>query len=412
MTDFILQNQLAFYYSLIGAAFMGLTFQPALGKKLFYNVPIIYISVGALGALIGLPVINPLSSEAELKIIEHASELIVIISLVGAGLSIDLKAGWRTWQPTWRLLIFAMPLTILSIVFLGNYVLGLGIAAAVLLGASIAPTDPVLARSVSVGAPNSDQKGAQTALTSEAGLNDGLAFPFIWLAIALSAANIDSFSFLDWLSYKFLFKVGMGVAIGLITGWAITKLLFSRIGDAANDRSNPLLVVLAATFLSYGIAEFAHGYGFLSVFIAARAGRALTKGSKAEPYENKAHHAADQIESVLLALILLWFGTFIGGTLWTYWTWMDLSIALAIILLIRPLAAWLSLFGLGIERPERVKIAFFGIRGMGSIYYMAFALSHAEFDDPARLWSILSLTILVSAIIHGSLSDRWMEDSS
>ena len=412
MTDFILQNQLAFYYSLIGAAFMGLTFQPALGKKLFYNVPIIYISVGALGALIGLPVINPLSSEAELKIIEHASELIVIISLVGAGLSIDLKAGWRTWQPTWRLLIFAMPLTILSIVFLGNYVLGLGIAAAVLLGASIAPTDPVLARSVSVGAPNSDQKGAQTALTSEAGLNDGLAFPFIWLAIALSAANIDSFSFLDWLSYKFLFKVGMGVAIGLITGWAITKLLFSRIGDAANDRSNPLLVVLAATFLSYGIAEFAHGYGFLSVFIAARAGRALTKGSKAEPYENKAHHAADQIESVLLALILLWFGTFIGGTLWTYWTWMDLSIALAIILLIRPLAAWLSLFGLGIERPERVKIAFFGIRGMGSIYYMAFALSHAEFDDPARLWSILSLTILVSAIIHGSLSDRWMEDCS
>ncbi len=412
MTDFILQNQLAFYYSLIGAAFMGLTFQPALGKKLFYNVPIIYISVGALGALIGLPVINPLSSEAELKIIEHASELIVIISLVGAGLSIDLKAGWRTWQPTWRLLIFAMPLTILSIVFLGNYVLGLGIAAAVLLGASIAPTDPVLARSVSVGAPNSDQKGAQTALTSEAGLNDGLAFPFIWLAIALSAANIDSFSFLDWLSYKFLFKVGMGVAIGLITGWAITKLLFSRIGDAANDRSNPLLVVLAATFLSYGIAEFAHGYGFLSVFIAARAGRALTKGSKAEPYENKAHHAADQIESVLLALILLWFGTFIGGTLWTYWTWMDLSIALAIILLIRPLAAWLSLSGLGIERPERVKIAFFGIRGMGSIYYMAFALTHAEFDDPERLWTILSLTILVSAIIHGSLSDRWMEDCS
>jgi NhaP-type Na+/H+ or K+/H+ antiporter len=171
-------------------------------------------------------------------------------------------------------------------------------------------------------------------------------------------------------------------------------------------------VVLAATFLSYGIAEFAHGYGFLSVFIAARAGRALTKGSKAEPYENKAHHAADQIESVLLALILLWFGTFIGGTLWTYWTWMDLSIALAIILLIRPLAAWVSLLGLGIERPERVKIAFFGIRGMGSIYYMAFALTHAEFDDPERLWSILSLTILVSAIIHGSLSDRWMEDSS
>jgi len=85
MTDFILNNQIAFYYSLIGLAFLGLTFQPALKEKFYFNIPVIYILVGVLAARIGLPVIDPLNSKAELKIIEHASELIVIVSLAGAG---------------------------------------------------------------------------------------------------------------------------------------------------------------------------------------------------------------------------------------------------------------------------------------------------------------------------------------
>ena len=121
MTDFIMQNQIAFYYTLIGAAFMGLTFQPAFRNKMLYNIPIIYVLVGIIGALIGLPVINPMGTEIEAKIVEHASELIVIISLAGAGLSIDLKARWKTWQPTWRLLAIAMPLTILCVTWLGPF---------------------------------------------------------------------------------------------------------------------------------------------------------------------------------------------------------------------------------------------------------------------------------------------------
>lgn len=423
MSEFILNNQIAFYYSLIGAAFLVLTFEPALRSKFFFNIPILYIAVGVLSALIGLPIINPLNSDLELSIVVHMSEMIVIISLAGAGLSIDLKAGWERWQTTWRLLAITMPLTILSVMFLGLQFAGLSLATAVLLGAAIAPTDPVLARSVSVGSPNSEQRDTQTALTSEAGLNDGLAFPFVWLAIGLAvmstnlplsmSANfpLSEFAWGDWLLKDVLYRIVAGVGVGLLTGAVITKILFSRVGDAQNGRNNVVLFVLAATFMSYGLAEFIHGYGFLSVFIAARAGRALTKNTKAEPYENEAHESADQLEAILLAVILLWFGSFIGGVLWPLWTWTDAAIAAAIILLIRPIAGWIALIGHDIDRIDRLKIAFFGIRGMGSIFYVAYALAHANFSSPERAWSILSLTILFSAALHGSLARTWMNEA-
>ena len=410
MTDFILNNQIAFYYSLIGLAFLGLTFQPALKEKFYFNIPVIYILVGVLAARIGLPVIDPLNSKAELKIIEHASELIVIVSLAGAGLSIDLKMGAKSWAPTWRLLCIAMPLTILAVTVLGIYGLDLGLASAILIGGAIAPTDPVLARSVSVGAPNSDQPGAHTALTSEAGLNDGLAFPFIWLAIGLAAASAD-FSIMNWALFDLLYRVIVGILTGIAVGWGITKILFSGIGDAENGRSNVALFVLAATFLAYGLAEFLNGYGFLSVFVAARAGRATTKDTKAEPYENQAHESADQLESILLAVILLWFGTFVGGTLWSLWTWPHLFIAAAIVFILRPVIGFAALLGSKIDRIDRLKIAFFGIRGMGSIFYIAFALTHAEFENPDQIWSIISLAILISAAVHGSLARKWMRSA-
>jgi NhaP-type Na+/H+ or K+/H+ antiporter len=411
MTEFIFNNQIAFYYSLIGLAFLGLTFEPALRQKLYYNIPVLYILVGVAAASLGLPVIDPLNSDLELKIVEHISELIVIVSLTGAGLAIDLKAGWKSWQPTWRLLMFAMPMTMISIALWGVHFAGLSLGASILLGAAIAPTDPVLARSVSVGSPNSDQDGAETTLTSEAGLNDGLAFPFVWLAIGLVAWGAD-FSLADWALWELGYKVLAGIVMGYGVGWVIAKILFSDVGDAKNGRANVAVFVLAATFIAYGLAEFVQGYGFLSVFIAARAGRKMTKNTKAEPYENAAHESADQLESILLAVILLWFGSFIGGTLWRFWTWEDFLLAALIVLLIRPVFGWLSLIGHKLNTIDKFKISFFGIRGMGTIFYIAYALSHAQFDQPERIWSIASLTIILSAVLHGSFARQWMVDEN
>ncbi|WP_017932608.1 cation:proton antiporter [Robiginitomaculum antarcticum] len=409
MSDVILTNPIAFYYSLIGLAFLGLTLRPALKHSFFFNVPIIYIVIGAFAAVIGLPVINPMASGVENKIITHGAELVVIISLSAAGLAIDLTASWKNWQPTWRLLGIAMPLTIAAIAVFGIYACALPLATAILLGAAMAPTDPVLARSVQVGPPNSEQSGVTTALTSEAGLNDGLAFPFIWLAIGLATAAVGDFNWAQWASYYVLYKIAAGIIVGVAMGWLITKFLFSPLGDATNERANPALIVLGATFIAYGGAEFIHGYGFISVFIAARAARSFAKDTSAEPYENAAHESADQLEAILMAILLLWLGAFIGTYLWHQWIWSDLLVALAIVFVIRPVAGWISLIGMGCNRMARYKMMFFGIRGMGSIFYVAYALGHADFTQADTVWRICALTILVSALIHGSLANVWMQ---
>jgi sodium/hydrogen antiporter len=120
------------------------------------------------------------------EVTERLTELVVLVALTGAGLKLDRPFGWRTWSMTWRLLAFAMPLSILGIALVGGWLLGLGVAAALLLGAALAPTDPVLAADVQVGPPRSGEEDeVRFTLTAEAGLNDGLAFPFVNLAVAL-----------------------------------------------------------------------------------------------------------------------------------------------------------------------------------------------------------------------------------
>lgn len=410
MDELILQNKTAFYYSLIGLALLVMSVRPALSHQRLINIPILYILVGLLMARIGLPLITPSSGELAVLIIERVSEIIVIISLAGAGLAIDVGTNWRRWIPSWCLIGIAMPLTIAAIFLLGWQVAGMGIAASVLLGAALAPTDPVLARAVQVGGPGKKQDGARVALTSEAGLNDGLAFPFVWLAIGLAGvASVSDFDWTQWFLYDAVYRTVTGMAVGVGCGWLITKVLFGPLGDATNERGNPVIVLLSATFIAYGFAEFLNGYGFLSVFVSARASLVFAQNTGAEPYEEMAHNSADQIEAVLMAILLLWFGAYVGAELWSQWTWTDLAIALVIIFIVRPVIAYLAMIRTCGNWHARLKVAFFGIRGMGSIFYIAYGQSHAEFSDIDSVWRIAGLTILLSIIIHGLLADHFME---
>ena len=152
-------------YTTVGLALMGLTLQPGLARFRLFNLPLIYLAIGAGFGLAGAPLISPLAGDLSVRIVEHASELIVIISLTGAGLAIDTQMTWRNWLPTWRLLMITMPLTIVAIAALGSGVLGLGLASALLLAAALAPTDPVLARAVQVTPPGREETPIQVALT-------------------------------------------------------------------------------------------------------------------------------------------------------------------------------------------------------------------------------------------------------
>ena len=170
----------------LGLAFLIGAFFPVLPRKLSISLPMIQITFGALLGyfFMGLPRINPLNYGVP---IEKVTEVVVLISLVGCGIKLDSPLNWKTWQPTLRLLVIVMPVGIAAMALMGHYIFGLSMAAAILLGAVLAPTDPVLAASIQVGPPNSERQEDVTrfTLTSEAGLNDGLAFSFVYFAVAV-----------------------------------------------------------------------------------------------------------------------------------------------------------------------------------------------------------------------------------
>jgi sodium/hydrogen antiporter len=173
--------------TIFGAVVLLTAWLPTLLKSVPFSLPMACISLGAVLSL--LPVVNianlnPLESRVYT---ERITEFVLIISLMGAGLKLDRPVGWQRWAVTWRLLGISMPLTIAAIAALGWGLLGLGLASAILLGAALAPTDPVLASDIQVGPPNTEEEDeVRFALTSEAGLNDGLSFPFVNLAIAIA----------------------------------------------------------------------------------------------------------------------------------------------------------------------------------------------------------------------------------
>ena len=415
-------------YLIVGLAMLGLTLQPVAQRRPWFNLPSVYLLLGALGVLLGLPTLMPFDGKTQLKVIEHASELIVIVSLAGVGLAIDTKMTWSAWRPALRLLLICMPLTILFCVGFGRWALGMPVAAAMLLGAVLAPTDPVLARSVQVGGPGKDEPDHKFALTGEAGLNDGLAFPFVYLAIAFAAVGLGGSTpdtgvdligrdapaalgvpgwLWGWFGFDVVYRIAGATVIGLGVGHALGRLVHSRIGDARFGAQNSTLMVLASTFLAYGAAEAVDAYGFIAVFLAARAGRdrsereSRAEGEHEHAYNRHAHHAAEQIESVLLAVLLLWFGSFLGAGGLSGLTLTEAAFTALLLLVARPLAGWLSLFGMGWSRGARWKTGFFGIRGMGSIFYLAYAQTHADIPGIEQVWRVVGLTIAVSIVVHG-----------
>jgi NhaP-type Na+/H+ or K+/H+ antiporter len=344
--------------------------------------------------------VNPLENR---YLTERLTEFVVIVSLMGAGLKLDRPIGWRNWGSTWRLLGIAMPLTIAGIAILGWAVLGLGLAAALLLGAALAPTDPVLASDVQVGPPQSgDEDEVRFALTSEAGLNDGAAFPFVYLAIAVAVAQTSRQPFLvDWLLVDVLWKIAAGLAIGWIGGKVMGFLVFQLPNRTGLSETRDGFAVLGITCLAYGTTELANGYGFLAVFVSALALRSVERRHR---YHESLHIFAEQIERLFMMVLLVCFGAAIAeGSIFAALSWPIVAVTVLALLVVRPLSAWISLAGSRVTWREKAAISFFGIRGLGSFYYVAYALGQADFEGVQVIWVTVCSVVLVSIIIHGIL---------
>lgn len=399
----------------LGAVILLTAWLPMLLRAMPLSLPILCVAAGA--ALFAIPAVRPFAVHpmAHPMATERLTELVVIISLMGAGLKIDRPIGLRRWGMTWRLLGIVMPITILLAAVLGWWLLGVGLATALLLGAVLAPTDPVLASDVQVGAPGEGKEDEpRFALTSEAGLNDGLAFPFVNLAIALALGGsvLSSGDALRWILDGVALKLGLGILVGYAVGAALGYLTFHLPTRANLSRTGPGFVAVGATFLAYGLTQLLGGYGFLAVFVSALA---IRNANRDDLYHTRLHDFAEEVERLLMMLLLILFGGMVAhGGLLAEVDWRVVLFVGGVLLVARPLAGVVGLVRSRLPWPERLVISFFGIRGMGSVYYLAFALNRASFEDRPRLWSTVALVVLVSILLHGvtvapvlRLLDRW-----
>jgi len=340
--------------------------------------------------------INPITVPAPW---ERLSELCVIAGLFGVGLRIDRLKDFDRWRPTVRLLAIAMPLTILAVAVLGWQLGAMTFGGGLLLGAVLSPTDPVLAGDLQVGKPNEGGEHlVRRTLTAEAGLNDGLAFPFVYLAIAIaSAGGLDAATLIDWLWRDVAYRILVGVISGLAIGRLLGFLLFEFPRENALAKTEAGVFAMAGVLIAYGLTELLEGYGFIAVFIA---GVTLRRTESEHDYHARLHNFSENIEHALTAVLLVALGASLPALL-PGLSMAGIVIAVALIILIRPLIGWVSLSGSKLKGRQRLVVAIYGVRGIGSIYYLGYAGSHLDLQNEAELWATTALAIVLSTVLHG-----------
>ena len=339
-------------YVVAGASLLLAIVLPALLDRWAISAPMVLVAVGIVIGLTPLPDGLPLDPQENRAAIEHVTELAVLVALMGVGLAIDRplelrnRASWRRWNPTWRLLGITMPLCIAGVALLG-WGAGLAPAAALLLGAVLAPTDPVLASDVQVAGPQTGDHEVDEAdelrftLTSEAGLNDGLAFPFVYAAILLATEGAVQHWALEWVFFYLIGKVALGVLAGLLVGRVLAYVAFRSASPSLRvaERGESLLA-LAALITAYGVGEVVGGYGFLAVFVCAMTFRSAERD---HDYHAAMHEVAERLERLLTLFVLLVLGIALTRGLLASLDWRGVAVGLALIFLVRPAAGLLGL---------------------------------------------------------------------
>jgi sodium/hydrogen antiporter len=401
----------------IGLLFCGIAVFAAIGAlshedERAFSASIIYLALG-VGAAVAIQLFNLswVDPVDDYGLIERMSELAVIIALFATGMKLDRPLEWSAWSGVSRLLAIAMPLTIGAIALFGTEVIGLSLGAAIALGAVLAPTDPVLAGDIGVGPPgDEEEREPNFSITGEAGLNDGLALPFLFLGLFVAAE--DGTGWLgEWLLADVLYAAGVAVAIGAAIGYGLG-------GAAVRLRARRLLskefdawLAIPSVLVIYGLTEIVGAYGFVAAFVG---GLAFRRYEQAHEYNRTVHDGAEVVEKFGELAVILLLGSMLtleglGEPGISGWLLVPV-----LLLAIRPLAVALSLFGARLPAGERAFVAWFGVRGIGSLYYLAVATGAGVLaPDEVRtiVWTAIAC-VVVSIVVHGitaaPLSRRWL----
>ena len=372
---------------------------PVVLEKRYISAPIVYLILGAIVYSISSHyIIEPLDN---LKEIKHITEFVILVALANAGLRIKEPFKWKTWKNAFRLLIIAMPVTIIAATLIGWWVVGLAPATALLFGALISPTDPVLASELQTSEPGKDDTSqTKLGLTAEAGVNDGLAFPFTYLAIFAAIKGLNYKEWIgEWFLHEFIIKIALGVAVGLFCGWGLYKIIFniSSDSDTLSKISRGILAIALLT-LPFAITEFIGGYGFLAVFFASCM---FSNYEKHSVYMINLHDFNEELESFVVGVIFITTGFFIALHYTVFYNAEIMGSALLMVFVVRPVAGYLSLIKTRLNAFQKFVLSFYGIRGIGSLFYLAYALEAANFEHSEKLIALTTATIFISVLVHG-----------
>lgn len=419
-------NEVALWALVIGVLLTTMALAGSQLRRLPLSTGMLYLGAGvALGPL-GLALLAP-HPLVHAPLLERAAEVAVLISLFAVGLKLGLPLTDTRWHLAWRLATISMGVTIGCVALVGMLVLGLSPGAAVLLGAIVAPTDPVLASDVQV-VEASDRDRLRLSLSGEGGLNDGAAFPFVMLGLGLLGLHDLGTWGWRWLAVDVAWAIAGGLGIGAALGALIGRLVLHLRTQHRLSLGLDEFLALGLIALAYGVALLCHAYGFLAVLAAGvalqrtqqgpphPAGPALPAATPlatqdaAEAIATDERYAGaylmqeirdfnDQLERIVEVAVVLLVGAALA---YVRVDTRTVAFVLVLLLVVRPLSVWIGLLGAQASREQRWLMAWFGIRGIGSIYYLMYAINHGL---PAELaWQFAQLTLALvaaSVVAHG-----------
>ena len=407
------------WFLVAGALLLFVAVARSFVARLPLSTALIYLAVGVGIGPLGLGLIS-LELYRDAHVLERIAEIVVLISLFTAGLKLRLPLRERLWRSPFRLATVAMVLTIGLAAALASFLWGLSLGLAVLLAATLAPTDPVLASDVQVEHA-ADREPVRFALTGEGGLNDGMAFPLVLLGLGLLGHHELGSWGARWVLVDVLWAAGAGIGVGALCATGVGRLVvyLRRTHREATGTDDFLALGLIA--FSYGLALMIHAYGFLAVFAAGVAVRRIERRSSREPavsrdvrvhdedathpHRASAHMAENalnfnaQLERACEVAVVVLIGSLLSPGLFT---WRSAVFAVGLFVLIRPAATAIALWRGGLSPVQRRLIAWFGIRGVGSVYYIAYASSRGLSPEEATaLGEIVIVVVALSALVHG-----------
>ena len=416
------------WFLLVGGLLLVMGLTATLLKRLPVTSAIIYLAVGLIvgPTVLDLFHFNPLKQSALLEVL---TEVAVLISLFSAGVKMPGPFSFTRWRTPILLATVSMTITVVLVTAFAYYVLGLPLGAGVLLGAILAPTDPVLATDVQIRHPG-DRDQLRFTLTCEAGMNDGSAFPFVMLGLGLLGLHELGDTGLNWLMLDVVWATVGGIALGVVAG-----VILARVGWKLRHAPNKHELMddflgLGLIGVVYGLAVLMSVWGFLAVFFAAVAlrqtelklAKAASDAVAGRTSVASAHgDAGDEIPTVSIGSLVfkehlerlseVVMIILIGGTLFlNSWSWAAVGLALFLFVVARPASVLISL--LGTRTPWRIRgmTAWFGVRGIGSLYYLMYAIQHGLPEVLAlQLIQLTLIVVTLSILLHGTSVKPMME---